>query len=294
MNVTIWVSYHSNEIYNKYKLNELDTSIYKLFNTSEYYPALHKYFAEFINLYHVYKNNIKSDVIGFCHYRRYFDLSTIDFNDVYDNNKLIYYKDIYYWDLNGLSEAFPKFKDISFFKLFLNYLNENNIKLKHSINYYNHNKISIVQTPIIICKYNTFLYVAKILFDYVNYIFPNWENNDFLIVNYFKNDPRIFSLILEQLFGFLCANIEYNNILLERNKKLNNYLTILNTLNNNEINCVKNIYINKLLEGFEYFYVLNNTNFNLDEIFHGCEFNRRQFKIINSIDEIKNINYTII
>lgn len=74
----IWVSYHKDDIYDKYKLGELDKNIFIPFNLSktpkeENINYLNKHWNELCTLYYVWKNQKKSDLVGFCGYRRLFD-----------------------------------------------------------------------------------------------------------------------------------------------------------------------------------------------------------------------------
>lgn len=74
--LTIWITYHDNAQINQYGLYEDET--YSLFKGNdldvkgENINHLNPYYAEIVTLYWVWKNNLKSKKVGFCHYRRKF------------------------------------------------------------------------------------------------------------------------------------------------------------------------------------------------------------------------------
>ena len=83
----IWVSYHKDELYDKYKLGELDKNIFIPFNLSktpdgENINYLNEYWCEICTIYYVWKNQKKSNWVGFCTYNRLFDnIEITDEND---------------------------------------------------------------------------------------------------------------------------------------------------------------------------------------------------------------------
>lgn len=127
--IKIWCSYHNDNLIQEYKLDELSND-YELFNTNNLHISneninhLNKYLNEYCTLYYVWKNNIKSDIIGFCHYRRKFNV--IDFNRI--NNNEIQAYEIYE------TPAYNMFEDINYlglglyFDTILNYIKENYIE----------------------------------------------------------------------------------------------------------------------------------------------------------------------
>lgn len=74
--LTIWTTYHDNEQIKQYDLYENDyISLFKgndLEVKGDNINHLNPYYGEIVTLYWVWKNNIKSENIGFCHYRRRF------------------------------------------------------------------------------------------------------------------------------------------------------------------------------------------------------------------------------
>ena len=74
-NYTIWVTYHKDELVKEYGLKEDEH--HRLFAVhkpveGENINALNPIYSELVTLYYVWKNQIKSDYVGFNHYRRMF------------------------------------------------------------------------------------------------------------------------------------------------------------------------------------------------------------------------------
>lgn len=73
---TIWITFHQTELIERYNLKEDET--FKLFKGNnlnikgENINHLNPFYSELTTLYWVYRNNIRSKYVGFCHYRRQF------------------------------------------------------------------------------------------------------------------------------------------------------------------------------------------------------------------------------
>lgn len=74
--LTIWITYHDAKQLEQYHLQE--DNIFRLFYgkdttiEGENINHLNKFYSEIVTLYWVWKNNIQSEKVGFCHYRRLF------------------------------------------------------------------------------------------------------------------------------------------------------------------------------------------------------------------------------
>jgi hypothetical protein len=83
-NLIIWQTYHDDVQIEQYHLHETDTiRLFKGNNLSvegENINHLNKFYSELVTLYWVWKNNVRSKMVGFCHYRRIFG-RTIDLED---------------------------------------------------------------------------------------------------------------------------------------------------------------------------------------------------------------------
>ena len=70
----IWCTYHDKNLIDKYDLKE--TENFKLYYTKGELKNeislnyIQEFLNEWVTQYYVWKNNIKSDIVGFCHYRR--------------------------------------------------------------------------------------------------------------------------------------------------------------------------------------------------------------------------------
>lgn len=121
-NLKIYTVYHINKLYDKYNLSETDTI--KPINIkniiTDNYNFLIKYneqLSEFATMFYIWKNNIKSDYIGFQHYRRVFSLKPIVINRI-GYHKLN--KDIINYNIDNLDDhnififsSYP-YKDIEY------------------------------------------------------------------------------------------------------------------------------------------------------------------------------------
>ena len=71
--LTIYCSYHNSKLIKDYNLDYLPNYI-ELFNTNDLtlkednINYLNPYFAEIVTYYYIWKNQIYSKYIGFCHY----------------------------------------------------------------------------------------------------------------------------------------------------------------------------------------------------------------------------------
>lgn len=74
--ITIWLTYHDDAHIEQYDLKEDDTiRLFKGNNLNiegENINHLNKFYSEMTTMYWVWKNNIRSKLVGFCHYRRRF------------------------------------------------------------------------------------------------------------------------------------------------------------------------------------------------------------------------------
>lgn len=93
--IRIWCTYHDKQQLIDYNL--YDTDILKLFYTNnlslncDNINILNNCLCELVTYYYVWKNQLKTDYIGFCHYRRHFNDIHYEYIDdehvqVYENN----------------------------------------------------------------------------------------------------------------------------------------------------------------------------------------------------------------
>lgn len=174
--LTIWCSYHDSKLIYEYNLDYVPTYI-KLFNTNyltlkeDNINYLNKQFCEVCTLYYVWKNNLYSKYIGFCHYRRFFNCITenmdaeyVYYMQLYDNVKSHMHTKDWVWDL--LPELFEYlrqlniFDEISLYKVFY----DNNFKI------YLPWKISFI------LPWDKFIKLCEIYFGFLEYILGDYKN----------------------------------------------------------------------------------------------------------------------
>ena len=133
--LTIWCSYHNPNLIWEYNLDYLPSYI-KLFNTNDLtlkeknINYLNPHLNEIVTLYYVWKNNLYSKYVGFCHYRRFF--KKIDYDKLEDTG-CYYYAGLRnvniknfegdYWKMDIMREYLlktNKFNKIQIYKFFDN------------------------------------------------------------------------------------------------------------------------------------------------------------------------------
>lgn len=85
MTTKIYCTFFDNSQISEYNLKETD--ILKLYNSNdlnikeENINYLNPYICELVTYYYIWKNHIKSDYVGFCHYRRHYNKIYYDYID---------------------------------------------------------------------------------------------------------------------------------------------------------------------------------------------------------------------
>ena len=187
-NFVLWCTYHRDDIPKEYNLYNSDH--FKLFNdddltiTDDNINYLHDYLCELTTYYYVWKNNLKSDYVGFCQYSKH-----LRYIDTYKLNKFGFFTYNYHY------EKQQKFiDDNSEYHICKNmdYLYRNlifYIKNKYNVDvfkyYKNHQFIYESWHNNYIFKWDIFCDVCDYIFGYLDYIFTNdkWKiksNIDFL------------------------------------------------------------------------------------------------------------------
>ena len=190
-----------------------------LFNNDHKYKNdninyLNKYYGELCTYYYVWKNNLKSDIIGFCHYRRTW--KDIDINKIKNNGIQVYTL----WNEN-ISPKECLYQMINTNKVFDDFFNYIKTYCKDIVDINKINKIFNKHTTIkahiliSIFNWNIFDKLCTIIFGYLKFAFgDNWNNEEFLqnyIYNFNKkylkyyniHETRTLILILEIIWGEL-------------------------------------------------------------------------------------------
>ena len=218
----IWCTYHDKNILKEYDLH--NTSNIQLFFNDDFtlkkdnINYLHDYLGEMPTYYYVWKNQIKSNYIGFCQYRRHF--TYINFDELYRNGIITY--------MNGLKEIYNSSKHIVNDFIFMNFINF--MYYKYHINAYDYifkNEHKIAFHSMYIFRWDIFNEVCDFMFGFLDYMTYNtWKNEDSIIhlsqyyhlkdVDYTKENvfigdwywKRAWSVINELLLGIF-VNIKY-------------------------------------------------------------------------------------
>lgn len=195
----IWCTYHDKKLINEYDLKEDDH--FKLYytkdeNKNDYsinYVQL--YLNEYVTQYYVWKNNVRSDFVGFCHYRR----NIINYvNDDLLNHMLNYspYKVFITtpmpYTFNSLIYNNDKMTLLLEYKLFglnlhidllVNYVKENYSNYVHNrlLEIFNANYSRNNYGEIYMCTWDVFNNLMIFVEGYIKYMFTkllNFENKE--------------------------------------------------------------------------------------------------------------------
>ena len=326
MTKQIWTSYHIKDIPERYNLKESD--VIKLFCTTDLtlqndnINYLNKYLGELCTMYYVWKNQIKSDYVGFQHYRMLFkNIETS--KDILLNNG--WCGDVIQFFNNGGLQTHILYQSIQYLS------NKLNIKTSEIINIMQSNIICF-DGNVFMCKWHIFEDLCETIFGFFNYLFPNqsWKNKNtlyayitdlhLLFVNnkniirdhwYWAQDsydwnPRYMIYFMEYFIP-LYLNIKYNIHIYDKEKYFDT-----NVIDNNNIIfewktkvilCdfeYKNISIEQFKKWYELnnctgincFYIINYKQSDVyknyvenDGLFYG---KYRYAKFLNDLSELKN------
>ena len=176
-NFCIYCVYHRDNIPDEYNLYESDH--FKLFNDDDLtlqkdnINYLHNYLGQLTAYYYFWKNNLKSDIIGICHYSKH--LKFIDYKrlktfgiDIYAGSYIDSYELLY--------EKFIKNYNFVSTSLMLYLLNKYNINIFDYLK--NHQKIFYSWHRIYVFKWDVFCDVCDFIFGFLEFMLPNglWED----------------------------------------------------------------------------------------------------------------------
>ena len=172
--IKIWQVYH--DLSQQESLKEGVLDYYKSYYTKENLNGqslnhMQKYLNEFVCQYYVYTNNLKSDIVGFCHYGKFFEKKIDDIdcdNNIYawrlfDITDMVEFNDKHNFIFNSVKSYIEKY-----YPQFLNKFS--NLEYKHNS----------VQHESFICKWDDFCEYMKFILGYFNYTFMPLElmNNE--------------------------------------------------------------------------------------------------------------------
>ena len=294
-NLKIYCAYHDKKIYNEYNLYEsniikpyylLDENVF-----DKWYIDINIYLNEFQLMLYIYDNNIKSDYVGFCHYRRfwnYIDSEFIKNNGIYfymcNKNNHNIKKPTFYEEINAWAPKYFLDKLEEFFKLYY----KNLLPL-----YYNiiNSKIDFydIYTEMFIVKWDIFQNIVNMIKQYLFYCYGNklinFNNIMYLLKNNSNLDNRTIGYFIEILIMIL-FNILYQhkiNLLCSTNSFSKSLDIILNYTGKENIDSwVKKQYS----IGIQNIFIINKTNNNIKNLNHE---NIRTIIINDELDNIHNI-----
>jgi hypothetical protein len=243
--LTIWQVYHDD--LQKYNLLENKCPYYKSFNTT--HTILHDlnineyqhYINEFVCQYYVYKNHIKSHLVGFCHYNKVF---SDYFTFKYVNEKyLTYNHNIKNICFDNYIMGLDVYRDAS---LILNYKNQKNNVYNKISNFLQHsypdlyNKLitinendykKCIRFECFICKWDDFQKYMEFMLNFFEFYNVNLNNIkesdlDLFVIDYYENKKalwyiRQYNRRMAFFIEFLCSvywmlqdkDVMYNYIL---------------------------------------------------------------------------------
>lgn len=175
--ISIYCTYHDPVLVEKYGLNNLP-EIYSLYYTKGNHEnsldCIQEFVNEFTTQYFVYKNNIKTDYVGFCQYSR---RPQIKFDDFFKNNGIAI-------GYNWGEDSWANFEKIRFNDVITEdietYIKRNYKKNDRIYKYFVTNKSVMVPfyiNELYLCKWCYFEELMKFLCGFVEYINTEYELN---------------------------------------------------------------------------------------------------------------------
>jgi len=223
--------------YNNYKEYIEIIDVTKTDYNKENIFYLHTFLNEFTTLYYVWKNNLYSDYVGFCHYHKLLNLDIII--PLIGVNKFDYFKCD---NSSGFKAVFFNILNISSIKnKFEKYLFDYDPKL---FNIYKEKHDKVNGRSLFITRYENFIKLVEFLYNFILYIFENKNlsvlsfiqfinteiknninisfDNNYVVYDYLnKNIYRLIGFFIEYMCGLY---IEYDIII---NKKTSIYINRL-------------------------------------------------------------------
>lgn len=277
-NYKIWCTYHRDGIPNEYNLYNSDN--FQLFNddiktlAEDNINYLHDYLCELTTYYYVWKNNIKSDIVGFCHYSKhlqYLDYEKLNKFGFCAHSATYYPSNIIV--TNRFEDKYPQH--------YINYAFVFYLKHKYNINIFNyahtHDYIFYSWHNMYFFTWKVFCDICDFIFGYLNYVFPNdsWKiksNLDFLTKMHIPicNEEllsksawftRTLSIAFEWFIG-IYLGIKYTNQIRDEywwySSKTNKYCIACNNYENNIDNITK--WIKQNIKSGATYYIIKTYN----------------------------------
>lgn len=295
----IWCTYHDPHQLIDYNLKETD--LLKLYYTNnltlkeDNINYLNSTLSEIVTYYYVWKNQLKTDYVGFCHYRRHF--KCIKYNEL-ENNKIEHLAWMQFNCHNlfdELNKWCPEYDYHFLINLYDEFLQINtNIKLNEYIK--THDYIGCPNRISYIFPWDIFNNVAGFIFNFLDFIGNkfniNWKTNIYDFENIIrKENSKLFnkyesywSRSLSVLFEMLIGLYVYLAFDIVDDNPDKQYTIITCCDNENDLN---KIYKKNIKTGITAFF--NFSDVILDMSKYDCQYLTLYKKDEYMNDEIKNL-----
>ena len=187
---TSWRIYHDESQIAKYHLKEND-NVY-LFNTTNlgYFGKninqLNRIFCEGVGILYPWLNNLKSEIIGFQHYRRYYNYSKDNLNleDIY-NGKIQVFNKLYLDDYTnehcrqflykdaGVHFTFWKEVNNGFYDDFIEFVSNKFPEYLESLKTHN----ALNSASVFVCTWNNYVKMCEFIWEYLNFVANKYSIN---------------------------------------------------------------------------------------------------------------------
>ena len=245
---------------------------------------LNPYLCELVTFYYVWKNQIKSDYVGFCHYRRFF--KKIDINELH-KNKVHYLGYV----LNNINQMAIN-NELGFNKYYCNllytYLKSLNIFDENILYeyFYTKKEIRIPYCISYIIEWNLFNKFCEITFGFLENILHNYKD-----INIYKNVGRKYAWIFEIICGIILSLLTNNKKPPYTNWEINYQKAILLKSYNIDIEKIR-LFIHKNNRTEADIYILCDNKDDLSKYLYKSEYEVNSY-IINNISEIPDYKIVI-
>ena len=295
-NITI---YDNDKMYNGICINELN-----------------RYYGELCTMYYVWKNNLKSDIVGFDQYAKHWQ--EINYNNINDNQ-------IQTWmHFEEDSKIIQCLELRSFIYDFILYIKFNFPEYKDNIDnlLFNYDKTIQDHINIFICKWEIFEKICNIIFGYLEHIMPNeqWQNENIIqeyidfnskiniiknqnVAEYILYSNRYIILLIEILYGtifnLISDSFDYG--------QCSNCYILYNCNNEDDFNNIMKTYTYNVGNGIDFIFINNEDKFikyfnnivkedlcTYQNIFSYNDYSIRNHVTLNwNVDNIKTNGYKI-
>ena len=277
---------------------------------------LNRYYGELCTMYYVWKNNLKSDIVGFDQYAKHWQ--EINYNNINDNQIQTW---MHFEEDSKIIQC-PELR--SFIYEFILYIKFNFPEYKDDIDnlLFNYDKTIKDHINIFICKWEIFEKICNIIFGYLEHIMPNeqWQNENIIqeyidfnskiniiknqnVAEYILYSNRYIILLIEILYGtifnLISDSFDYG--------QCSNCYILYNCNNEDDFNNIMKTYTYNVGNGIDFIFINNEDKFikyfnnivkedlcTYQNIFSYNDYSIRNHVTLNwNVDNIKTNGYKI-